>query len=115
MGLHSIHRSGSSKDSGLPPPDVMLSVDPQEINRLFINSAKLDRYTELALVLTRVEPRASLAKEGDHTSHCTDVPWQQLHEALIVFLLQRGHSALCPHAEQHCPGGAQAGAQAARV
>lgn len=42
MGLHSIPR-GHGKDSGLPAPEIMLSVDPQEINRLFMNSAKLDR------------------------------------------------------------------------
>lgn len=44
MGLHAISKSGGGKDSGLPPSEVMLSVDPQEINRLFMNSAKLDRF-----------------------------------------------------------------------
>jgi hypothetical protein len=42
MGLHSVGR-GSGKDHGLPPTAVTQSIDPQEMNRLFVNSSRLDR------------------------------------------------------------------------
>ncbi|PSC72251.1 brefeldin A-inhibited guanine nucleotide-exchange 2-like [Micractinium conductrix] len=40
MGLHASAREVDKKH--LPPPDVMMSVDVQELNRLFVNSGRLD-------------------------------------------------------------------------
>ena len=44
MGLHMpAGRGGGGKDGALPPAEVMGSVDVQELNRLFVDSGKLDR------------------------------------------------------------------------